>query len=133
MSWGWGLIVDGVLLHTIRSIFEPVMIPDQPLVDPPKERLDTAPFLAVPGIGGTVAGHYYHARRELHKGPFHGHLMRVPVGHTQQLTEGQPAIEVIYDDYFLVVVSVPPLPSFYKIYFRSIQLPNGSSRNRAGL
>ncbi|CAC50251.1 hypothetical protein [Columbid circovirus] len=85
------------------------MVPDQPLVDPPEERLDTAPFIAVPGIGGTVAGHYYHARRELHKGPFHGHLMRVPVGHTQQLTEGQPAVEVIYDDYFLVVVAVPPL------------------------
>lgn len=86
------------------------MIPDQPLVDPPEERLDTALFLAVPGIGGTVAGHYYHARRELHKGPFHGHLMRVTVGHTQQLTEGQPAVEVINDDYFLVVVAVPPLP-----------------------
>lgn len=86
------------------------MIPDQPLVDPPEERLDTALLLAVPGIGGTVAGHYYHARRELHEGPFHGHLMRVPVGHTKQLTEGQPAIEVINDDYFLVVVAVPPLP-----------------------
>ncbi|ABK79777.1 hypothetical protein [Columbid circovirus] len=36
--------------------------------------------------------------------------MRVPVGHTQQLTEGQPAVEVINDDYFLVVVPVPPLP-----------------------
>ncbi|ABK79786.1 hypothetical protein [Columbid circovirus] len=36
--------------------------------------------------------------------------MRVPVGHTKQLTEGQPAIEVINDDYFLVVVVVPPLP-----------------------
>ncbi|AAF74198.1 unknown [Columbid circovirus] len=34
--------------------------------------------------------------------------MRVPVGHTQQLTEGQPAVEVINDDYFLVVVPVPP-------------------------
>ncbi|BAQ95397.1 C2 [Pigeon circovirus] len=36
--------------------------------------------------------------------------MRVPVSHTQQLTEGQPAVEVINDDYFLVVVAVPPLP-----------------------
>ncbi|AAZ68050.2 c2 [Columbid circovirus] len=85
------------------------MVPDQPLVDPPEERLDTALFLAVPGIGGTVAGHYDHARRELHKGPFDGHLMRVPVSHTQQLTKGQPAVEVIYDDYLLVVVAVPPL------------------------
>ncbi|ABK79789.1 hypothetical protein [Columbid circovirus] len=36
--------------------------------------------------------------------------MRVPVSHTQELIEGQPAVEVINDDYFLVVVAVPPLP-----------------------
>lgn len=107
------------------------MVPDQPLVNPPEEGLDAAPFLAVPGIGGTVAGHYYHARRELHKGPFHGHLMRVPVGHTQQLTEGQPAVEVINDDYFLVVIAVPPLPlHFIKLISGIVSCPTALPATR---
>ncbi|ABI54259.1 hypothetical protein FiCV_gp2 [Finch circovirus] len=95
-------IVDGVLLHALRSIFKSQTVPNKPSVDPPKQGLQVAFLFIVPVIWVGVACNYYFLRRELHIAALNGHLVWVTVTEAEQFTERDPPIKVIYDDHVFV-------------------------------
>ncbi len=122
----------GYFFIQLWSIFELVVVPDQPLIDPSgSSGLGHSTFTSTcnQGIGGMLLVTIITRDVNSTKGPlFTGHLM-TGTGQSDVAAHRRAAShEVVNNDYFLVIVAVPTTHPFYLVEFTSGELgcPNGS-------